>query len=531
MFNFKKKFFLFFLFFYLLIGSYNSINTGISFDEHHEELNWNFHINFIKDLTNKVVYKKNFDKQKFEKEVKIFVGYGIGSQLISQPIQFFLKDLIKHNKNIDDFGAKLLAKHFVIFLFFFTSGIFFYLILKKIIDNENFCIVATIVYLTYPYLFGQSMFSPKDIPFMSIWLICTYCSFIFLEKLIINNEIKIINLIILSITTAFLLSIRIAGILIFLQYIILLILFINIYKQNLFIFLRNNYSKIILFIFIFFLFTLIFNPIFWVDPFLLIETIKINTNHFNNVGTNTFGKIMYSTDLPSTYLLIWFAVKIPVLILIGIFSIPFTEKIIFNDKKRSILFGNILLTVLLLPLILIFKKVHLYDEIRQVMFLLPLIFILGLVSLYFLSKTFFYALGTITIIFFIVENIKINPYQYVWFNLPTRYIDIAKNFELEYQGISGRELAKSLSKLENQNICILANPLHSVRPFLNNTKYNCFDIWQKIDTNYKRPFLAVQNVRNLKKSLPYNCKSIHETKFKLLFYKKDLTTGKLLMCD
>ena len=113
----------------------------------------------------------------------------------------------------------------------------------------------------------------------------------------------------------------------------------------------------------------------------------------------------------------------------------------------------------------------------------------------------------------------------------TKLQDIAKNFELEYQGISGRELAKSLSKLENQNICILANPLHSVRPFLNNTKYNCFDIWQKIDTNYKRPFLAVQNVRNLKKSLPYNCKSIHETKFKLLFYKKDLTTGKLLMCD
>ena len=35
---------------------------------------------------------------------------------------------------------------------------------------------------------------------------------------------------------------------------------------------------------------------------------------------------------------------------------------------------------------------------------------------------------------------------------------------------------------------------------LNNTKFNCFDIWQKIETNYSRPFLAVQNVRNIKRS-------------------------------
>ncbi|MDC0938047.1 hypothetical protein OAR56_03505 [Pelagibacteraceae bacterium] len=165
------------------------------------------------------------------------------------------------------------------------------------------------------------------------------------------------------------------------------------------------------------------------------------------------------------------------------------------------------------------------------MFLVPFVIILGLVSFYFLSKFFFYILGILTICFFIIENVKINPYQYVWFNLPSRFVDLTKKFELEYQGISGREISKQLSKLNNQKICILTNPIHSVKPFLNNTSYNCFDIWQKIDTNYKRPFLAVQHVRNLKKSLPYNCESIYETKFKLLFHKEDFVTGKLLKCD
>ena len=102
---------------------------------------------------------------------------------------------------------------------------------------------------------------------------------------------------------------------------------------------------------------------------------------------------------------------------------------------------------------------------------------------------------------------------------------------MEYQGISGREISKFLIKIDDQNICILSNPIHTVKPFLKNTKYDCFDIWQKIDSNYKRPFLAVQHVRNIKKSLPYNCRSIYESNFKLLFHKKKFVTGKLLKCD
>ena len=128
----------------------------------------------------------------------------------------------------------------------------------------------------------------------------------------------------------------------------------------------------------------------------------------------------------------------------------------------------------------------------------------------------------LTLTLFIFENIKINPYQYVWFNLPSRYLDLTKNFELEYQGISGREISRHLYKFEEQNLCVLATPIWSVKPFLSNTKFNCFDIWQKIETNYSRPFLAVQNVRNIKRSLPYKCNSIYESKFKLLLMKRKL---------
>ena len=62
-------------------------------------------------------------------------------------------------------------------------------------------------------------------------------------------------------------------------------------------------------------------------------------------------------------------------------------------------------------------------------------------------------------------------------------------------------------------------------------EFNCFDKWQLIDTNYKRPFLAVQHVRNIKKGMPYNCESLDTSGFKLLFHKKKFITGKLLKCS
>ena len=102
--------------------------------------------------------------------------YGIGFQIISQPIQFILAGIILEFQNIDSFGAHLLAKHFVVFISFFVSGIFIYLIISKIINNTFFCKTATFLYLLNPYLLGHGLFSPKDIPFLCFWIICTYIS-------------------------------------------------------------------------------------------------------------------------------------------------------------------------------------------------------------------------------------------------------------------------------------------------------------------------------------------------------------------
>ena len=209
---------------------------------------------------------------------------------------------------------------------------------------------------------------------------------------------------------------------------------------------------------------------------------------------------------------------------------PFTEKRIFTNKNKNFIFGTILSTALLIPILLILSNTNLYDEIRHLIFLVPFYLIIGLVSLYVFSKKLFYLIGVLTLSIFIYENIKIHPYQYVWFNLPSRYIDLTKQFELDYQGLSGKEIAKKIPELSKEKTCILVSPIHSVKPFLKEENFNCFDIWQFVDAGYKRPFLAIQHVRNIKKGMPYNCKVVHETGFNLLLHKKRFITGKLLNC-
>ena len=121
----KKNFFIIFLFIYFVVGAFYSLNNGLSFDEFHEQKNWEYNVALVKHILFKVeldaIFNNYGDKY-----------FGIGFQILSQPIQFFLTDIILKFQDVDSYGAHLLAKHFVVFVSFFTSGIFVYLIISKI---------------------------------------------------------------------------------------------------------------------------------------------------------------------------------------------------------------------------------------------------------------------------------------------------------------------------------------------------------------------------------------------------------------
>ena len=115
----KKRFLLIFLFLFFIIGAQNSLKNGISMDEIYENENWKIQKNISINIFNHYILGKPFE-EKFQKNFETnFLGYGIGFQIISQPIQYFVKDIIIKDQSLTKEGALILSKHFVVFLFFF----------------------------------------------------------------------------------------------------------------------------------------------------------------------------------------------------------------------------------------------------------------------------------------------------------------------------------------------------------------------------------------------------------------------------
>ncbi len=162
----SKYFFNIFIIAYLIVGTFLSLNVGITHDEIHS--NWVWELNKKKILN--IFFNSNYDVS----DLSTYHGYyGIGFYLISAPLELFFSKFIGIIK-INDEGSVLLLKHPTVFLFFLISGFYFKKIIYLISNDRIFSNLSTILYLTYPYLLGHSLFNIKDTPFMSIWLICTY---------------------------------------------------------------------------------------------------------------------------------------------------------------------------------------------------------------------------------------------------------------------------------------------------------------------------------------------------------------------
>ena len=522
----KNYIFYIFLLFYFVIGSYLSITNGITSDEYHEQLNWDVNsfaiINFLKhgsydELLN---YGDRY--------------HGIGFHFISQPIQLIIHKFVSNFGDLSVYGGYLVSKHIVVFLLFTISGIFFYFLSFKLTKSINFSIMSAIIYLLYPYLFGHAQFNPKDIPFLSFWLINTYLSIRIIESFYYENDIKKINIIIFSFLTAFLISIRVLGLVILLQYIIGIIVLLNIKKIDINNFVKKNLSVFFVFTFFLFVFVYILNPIFWHNPLELINSINWMGKYFNEICTLTLGSCMNSLNLPSSYYFIWLFFKLPIFVLIGLLLFPFVEKKIFNDKPACIYYITLLVSFFSILFIFILKNVAVYDELRHVMFLVPLAVIIGLTNLYYFNKKSFYSLGILVIFFFIIENFSLNPYQYTWLNSFAKFTNISKNFEVDYWGVSNKNLTKKIVEYTDRNsinkdTCIYGDIF--AKEFLLNKKFTCFKTYSQLDEAKSKPLFAYKNLRNVKRSDPKDCKLIWNETYNYSFYKKKISVGTLWFCN
>jgi len=526
MINYKRITIFFLIFIYIIIGTYLSLTNGITSDESFEQLNWVENLNGVKNLLINGEYNEFLEYQdKY---------HGIAFHYISQPIQFLLYKLISDLNNSTEYAGYLMSKHVVVFLFFSFSSIFFYRLIFKITNNEIFSILSTSTYLLYPYLFGHSLFNMKDIPFLSMWIITTFYSLRIVEDIFLEKNISNKSLIFLAILSSFLISIRILGFVIFFQFLISLIILFNFKNLNFINFIKKYFNHLIIFIITFSIFIYIFNPVFWLNPLEIVNSVIWMSQYFNNICTLTLGDCMSSLSLPSSYYFIWLFFKLPIVLIIGLLLFPIVEKKIFSNSIVAIYYGTLFFSFLFIIFLFILLKVNIYDEIRHIMFIIPLIFIVSLANLYIFNKRLSYILTFAVSLFFLIENINLNPYQYTWLNSFAKLTDIEKNFEVDYWGVSGKNLQKKIIDYSQTNnlskdTCIYGDEF--TKEFLIKDGFKCFKRYQELDSAEIKPALAYKNLRNSKRSDPRDCNLIWNEHYNYTFYNKKISVGTLWYCD
>lgn len=516
-----------FLLFYFIFGFYFSINTGISTDEFIELENWELSRDAIKNFFG---FNKDGYANLYAYEWKF---HGIGHHFFSKLYILFLSfffTLDKYPLHVSD----ALLSHSFYFFTFFLSGIFAKKILNLLIKNEIFSNIFLVFYLLYPYLLGHGFYNPKDVPFLCVWLLCTYLSIKIFLHLSENKNIDFINIIFLSVSTAFLFSIRVSGILILFQYLIMFLISWGISGKTLFEIIKLYLIKVFFFFFLIFLFTFLLYPVFWENPLLIYDSINQMRNIPYGVCTLTLGNCMDSLNLPSSYIFIWLFFKLPLLSLIGFCFFPLVEKKIFSQKDTQLILGSILITIISIIFLLIFFQVNLYDELRHVLFLFPLILIATFSIIYYFSKKILFFISILSIIIFLVQNINMYPYQYTWFNSFGNFININNNFELDYWGVSGRNIAKKINKntrlLSEKERCIYVSPKHIIEPFIS-PNFSCVKSYFSIYPKSSEKYILVKYTRNIRRENPDNCELIFEERYNLNLFANNLTMGKVFLCN
>jgi hypothetical protein len=125
------------------------------------------------------------------------------------------------------------------------------------------------------------------------------------------------------------------------------------------------------------------------------------------------------------------------------------------------LFASIYVVVVIVAL-----RAHLYDETRQLLFIYPLLFLIAVIALYVLSLRVALIAVILSLALFLWDQVRLHPYQYVYFNEFARFLDVDRLFETDYWGTSSREHAKSLAENLRAGECLYADPFFLYRPFL-----------------------------------------------------------------
>jgi hypothetical protein len=433
-----------FIFFSVLLFTGFKIykDYGVHWDEYHNQEFGNRWFSYVADT----ISRKSIS-------VPQFFDRSRGHDWIHGPaFEIFLVFIQKNILRLSDVREIIFLRHLCVFLLFYLSVCFFYLLCKLHFKSWRPALLASAFLVLSPRIFADSFYNTVDIACLSFYIICIYTLLRFLDKKTFTTAA------IHAFTCALLIGVKATGAALPLYTVVFLT--IDALKMPAWRERVKSVQVVLLYVSLLIMLTVIFWPLLWSDTFAnLISAVKQMKNYRWDQNTYLYlGKYMTTGNQPWHYAAVWILVSTPIAysfcFFVGFFVslIPsLKNSIIPAFSKRN----NFLFTLwFFLPLVV--SRGKLYDGWRQIYFIYPafLIFsVTGLIAIWELIKCKFKrimcmamhsllaALVVLNLAGVVYFMVKYHPYQNVYFNklAGKNMKEIKKRFELDYWGLSYRK--------------------------------------------------------------------------------------------
>ena len=380
---------------------------------------------------------------------------------------------LEKSLRLRDSRSIYMMRHLVTFLLFYLGVIFFYKLCVRRFGSWKVGLLGGLFLILSPRIFAHSFYNPKDIPFLSLFVISVYTLVLYLENKTPRRAAAH------ALTSALLIDVRVVGVIVPLLTAILvgadLALDKGTRKQR-----REVLKTFSLYAALSALFTVLFWPVLWTDPLRQFIRSFEHMSRYPWPGTVLYlGDYLKGGDVPWHYIPVWMGITTPLLYTFGFFAGLFVSARLLLRNPRGLFLERrddlLYLLWFFMPLVaIVVLRSVVYGGWRHLFYIYPaflLISLNGFVSLYGYIKgkcrglsckvinsvyILMVAFGLANVAFSMIRN---HPYQNVYFNILAgrNAEEVSSRFKLDYWGLSyrqGLEYILENDKREIIKVCV-----------------------------------------------------------------------------
>jgi len=346
--------------------------------------------------------------------------------------------------------------HFIYFLAFQAGVVSMYFISRRWMSSWA-SFGAVLLFSTQPLLWGHAFINPKDAPFMSFFLTSLALGLWWVDRTKDNGDSlgsrlrRVISPDVLAaaLVLGFTTAMRVAAPMV----IVLVVLYAALRRKS------NIFPRLFAYSAVSLVVAIALWPHLWPAPLERFVFSLLNSSLYPlEIQTLFAGRLYFSDQIPQTYLPVLLGLQLTETTLL----LAFLGLVVAFVKKVPRDYAVLLSVWFALPLaVFVAFRTPLFDNFRHVLFILPPLFMLAGTGLDWLfqkmpSPLFSALILIVAIVPALNANIRLHPYQYVYYNSLAGGVQGAyREYQLDYWCVSYREAALYLNQTAPPNASVV----------------------------------------------------------------------------